>query len=268
MSAYPTKPSLGVLNLSEGEKKFRLSRHAPSEALGFFIKHYWIVSWDLSEQEPYLQDVLPNPCVNLVIDRGKSGIFGPAKSKFSYLIQGKGCVFGVKFKPGGFYPFRKQPVSGMSESPVGIGALLGADADADVQSVEDSILSIGDELRMVELAESMLLPKLPERDDNVMLVNRIIDRIILEREWTRVDTVCEHFGMNPRKLQRLFEQYVGVTPKWVIQLYRLQNAAEAMEQAHKPDLLKLSMDLGYHDQAHFIKNFKSIVGKTPEQYAR
>ncbi|WP_241686711.1 hypothetical protein [Leptospira stimsonii] len=28
------------------------------------------------------------------------------------------------------------------------------------------------------------------------------------------------------------------------------------------------MDLGYFDQAHFIKDFKTIVGKSPEQYSK
>jgi AraC-like DNA-binding protein len=264
VSIYPSRPSLGVLNLSEGEKKFRLSRYAVSEPLSFFIKHFWIVSWDLTGQEPYRQEVLPNPCVNMVIERGRSGIFGPSKSKFSYLIHGKGCVFGVKFHPGGFYPFTRQPVSELSTHPLDVSTLLGSDSC----ELEDAFLTLEDEGQMAELAESILKHKLPDRDDTVPLVNTIIGRIIQDRELTRVDAVCDYFNMNKRKLQRLFDQYVGVSPKWVIRLYRLQNAAEAMEKSGGTDLLKLSMELGYHDQAHFIKDFKAVVGETPEQYAR
>ncbi|MOA57975.1 DNA-binding transcriptional activator FeaR [compost metagenome] len=73
--------------------------------------------------------------------------------------------------------------------------------------------------------------------------------------------------MNKRKLQRLFSQYVGVSPKWVLKLYRLQNAAEAMETGSERDWIKLSQDLGYYDQSHFIRDFKAMIGRTPDEYA-
>lgn len=265
MSVHPSgRPSLGVLHFAESEKQFRLTRHAPSDALSPFIRHYWIIRWDLTDRGPYLQDVIPNPCVNLVIERGRSGIFGPAKGMFSHLLEGQGCVFGVKFQPGGFYPFVKKPVSGLSGRPMDVGQLLGAGP----RRLEEDFLSLEVDRDMVELADRLLLPLVPEEDPNVRLVQTVIDGIMRDRELTRVDAVCEAFGINKRKLQRLFDQYVGVTPKWVIRLYRLQNAAEAMEQTRGSNLLQLSMDLGYHDQAHFIKDFKAIVGRTPEQYAR
>ncbi|MCZ8513980.1 helix-turn-helix domain-containing protein [Paenibacillus filicis] len=264
MNSHVPMPSMGVLYLSEGSQKFQLTRHAPSEDLRFFVKHYWIVTWDLTGQPPYLQDVFPNPCVNLVIEPGKSGIFGPAKAKFSYLLQGQGCVFGVKFKPGGFYPFLRRQVTGLSEHPIPIRDVF----DVDAAQAERDILSRKEERQMVELAEGFLRPKLPGKDETITLINDIIDRIRDETDITRVDHIAECFGLSVRKLQRLFHQYVGVSPKWVIQLYRLHNAAEAAERGRQPDWLKLSMDLGYHDQSHFIKDFKAATGKTPEEYAR
>src|SRR5215213_1442350 len=98
------KPA-GFLNQKAGEKRFRLSRHLPSHALRFFIEHYWIVRWDLRGREPYLQETLPHPCVHLVIERGRSGIVGVMTGKFSHLLADEGRVFGVKFRPGAFYPF-------------------------------------------------------------------------------------------------------------------------------------------------------------------
>lgn len=52
----------------------------------------------------------------------------------------------------------------------------------------------------------------------------------------------------------------------VIKLYHLQNAAELMDHGIPCDLGQLSQNLGYHDQSHFIKDFKSIIGSTPEEY--
>ena len=69
-------------------------------------------------------------------------------------------------------------------------------------------------------------------------------------------------------LQRIFSQYVGVGPKWVIKRYRLQEAADQVADGEVVNWAKLALDLGYFDQAHFIKDFKSIVGKAPAEYTQ
>ena len=71
-----------------------------------------------------------------------------------------------------------------------------------------------------------------------------------------------------RSLQRTFNKYVGVSPKWVIRRYRLQEAAEALACGHAESMRDLALRLGYFDQAHFIRDFKAVVGKTPHAYAR
>ncbi|OXM85695.1 AraC family transcriptional regulator [Paenibacillus rigui] len=262
--SFPGQPSMGVLNLKGSETKFRLSRYTPSDDIAFFIKHFWIVSWDLTGQEPYLQDVVPNPCVNLVIERDKTAIFGAAKGKFSYLLQGKGCVFGAKFKPGGFYPFLQQPVSELLDKPLDIDRVF----DIEARDIERQLLALEHDEAMIRLAEQFIRPKLPARDDTILLIEDIIDRIKEQPDITKVDHLAECLPMHKRKLQRLFEQYVGVSPKWVIKLYRLHHAAEQADQGRVVDWLKLSLDLGYYDQSHFIKDFKTIIGETPEEYAR
>ncbi len=264
MPAGLPRPSMGVLNLQGGEKKFRLTRLAAAEALSFFVKHYWIVSWDHTDTEPYLQHVVPNPCVNLIVEPQKTLIYGPSTQKFSYPIHGKGMVFGVKFKPGGFYPFLNRPVSALVGHPLGIAEML----DLEGPELEDMILSLSTDREMADAMDQLLLAKLPSQDEQVVLINRIIDHIAGERDLSKVDQVCEHFGLHIRKLQRLFDQYVGISPKWVIRLYRLQNAAETMDLRLPVDLSRLSLELGYHDQPHFIKDFKAVVGCTPEEYRR
>jgi len=258
------RPSMGVLHLPQGETKFRLARHAPSEDTAFFVKHYWIVSWDLTGEEPYLQHVVPNPCVNLVVERDRTGIFGPAKRISRHLLMGKGCVFGVKFRPGGFYPFIKRPLSRLAGRALDIADVFGVEP----RSVERAILSLGDESAMVALAENIIRSRLPERDGTVALINAIIDRVAEDRTIVKVEDICRCFGINIRKLQRMFGQYVGVNPKWVIRLYRIHDAVDAMDDGRPVDLTQLSMELGYYDQPHFIKDFKAIVGKTPEEYVR
>ena len=254
----------GILNPRAGEENFRLSRRTPSDDLGYFIEHYWIVDWDLTGREPYVQETLPHPCVHLVFERGDSAIFGVMRGKFSRLLRGKGRVFGVKFKPGGFYPFVRWPVSRLTDDSIGPREVFGAEMDG----LEERILSLEDAGETVEVAETFLRERLPERDDIVEVVGRVVDCIVSDREVVRVEDVANRLDLNKRTLQRLFSRYVGVSPKWVIRRYRLHEAAERLADGTAVNWPEMALDLGYFDQAHFIKDFKAVVGKTPAEYAR
>nr|WP_254625240.1 MULTISPECIES: helix-turn-helix transcriptional regulator [unclassified Myxococcus] len=82
-----------------------------------------------------------------------------------------------------------------------------------------------------------------------------------------MEQVAALAGLEPRNLQRRFSAAVGVSPKWVIQRYRLHEAAEQLARADAPDMASLALQLGYFDQSHFIRDFKALVGRAPGQYA-
>ncbi len=254
----------GILNLKAAERKFRLSLHPPSSDLRFFVEQYWIVTWDLRGQEPYRQEVLPHPSVHLVIEKDRSSIVGVMSGKFSRLLEDRGQVFGVKFKPGAFYPFVKSPVSQFTDGSLSLSDAFGVNGLCFAQAM----LRLEDKGAMIALAENFLRERLPAWDENVGLINRIVDRIIADRAITKVDDVVRRFNLNKRTLQRIFSQYVGVGPKWVIKRYRLHEAAEQLADGGVADLSTLALDLGYFDQAHFIKDFKAMVGRAPAEYAK
>jgi AraC-like DNA-binding protein len=254
----------GILNFKAGEKKFQLSRHLPSQDLRFFVERYWIVNWDLRGQEPYVQETLPFPCVNLVFEKDRSRVYGVDTGKFARLLENQGRVFGIKFKPGAFYPFVKFPVSQLTNTSISFCDAFGIDSKA----LEEAILSQEDEGEMVKLAEKFLRERLPEQDKHVRAINEIVDYIIAHREITKVDDVVNQLNLNKRTLQRLFRQYVGVSPKWVIKRYRLHEVAERLAEGDVMDWPSMVLELGYSDQAHFIKDFKTIVGRTPAEYAK
>ncbi|MBA2414836.1 MAG: AraC family transcriptional regulator [Geodermatophilaceae bacterium] len=70
------------------------------------------------------------------------------------------------------------------------------------------------------------------------------------------------------RLQRLFAEYVGVTPKWVPMRARLHDATDAVADERQPDWARLAAELGYCDQAHLIRAFKAAIGMTPAEYVR
>jgi AraC-like DNA-binding protein len=88
-----------------------------------------------------------------------------------------------------------------------------------------------------------------------------------DRTILKVEDLVERYCMNKRTLQRLFAKYVGVGPKWVIQRYRLHEAAEQLA-AGPVNQSALALSVGYSDQAHFIRDFKRVVGTSPAAYAR
>ncbi|MDN5697916.1 MAG: helix-turn-helix domain-containing protein [Rubrobacter sp.] len=252
----------GILNPRAGERRFGLSRPLPYDDLAFFVEHYWIVRWDLRGQNPYPSEVLPHPCVHLVIEKSRSRIYGVIREKFSRLLADEGKVFGVKFRPGAFYPFWKSPVSGLTGSSIGIRVAFGVAGEF----LEKTVLPREGEGEMVEVVEAFLRESLPERDENVETINRVTDLITTDQAITRVEDVAVQSGINKRTLQRLFERYVGVGPKWVIRRYRLHEVAERLSEGKAVNLAELALELGYFDQAHFINDFKTIVGVTPTDY--
>jgi len=183
--------------------------------------------------------------------------------KFARRLEGAGQVFGIKFKPGAFFPLVQRPVCELTDRELDIRQVFTGDIDA----LERAVLGLDDDAAQVALVEAFLGERLPATDQNVELVAQAVHLILNHREITRVDDVAARVEMSPRTLQRLFRQYVGVSPKWVIRRYRLHEAADRLAAGHGVDQTALALDLGYCDQAHFIKDFTALVGRSPASYA-
>ena len=81
-----------------------------------------------------------------------------------------------------------------------------------------------------------------------------------------VEEIARRHAVSTRTLQRLFRRHVGVGPKWVLRRYRLQEAAEQLAAGERSDWTRLALDLGYFDHAHFIRDFRAVVGRSPSEY--
>jgi AraC-like DNA-binding protein len=110
-------------------------------------------------------------------------------------------------------------------------------------------------------------PSRADRDEAVA-VNRLIVAAQEDRSIARADHLARLAGMSVRSLHRLLERHVGVGPKWIVRRARVQEAAERVALGTSVDWAALAQDLGYHDQSHFIRDFRAQVGVTPAAYAR
>jgi len=257
-------PPKGLLDLPSGRRHFRLSRYQASDELGFFVEHFWTVEWEIPENRMYRQQSLPHPSVHIAVERGRAEVVGIVRGKFVRVLQGKGRVFGIKFYPGAFHPFVRAPVSQFTNRAVPVSEVFGRAGAL----FADAVIADPDPERNVALAQEFLSSLRAPHDENVPLVKGIVEQIEADRNINKVDDLAALTLISKRALQRLFARYVGVSPKWVIQRYRLHEALESIKHGVSIDWAKLAVDLGYFDQAHFITSFKRFVGQTPDEYAR
>ncbi|MBZ0315495.1 MAG: helix-turn-helix domain-containing protein [Anaerolineae bacterium] len=262
--------SRGILH--QQNAKFQIDRHRPSPDIGICVEHYWLIRWDLRDQPPHIQENLPYPCVHLALEQEIAPdthyeaalIYGVVTGKFTRTLAGMGQVFGVKFKPASFYPVLQSSVAALTDHVIPLAQIFGPAC----QDLSRTIFALPDDTDRITAMEGFLRAHLPEPDATVCRINDMVDSIIRDREILKVEDVAARFNLGTRTLQRLFQQYVGVSPKWVIKRFRLHEAIERMTAGEAHDWPKLAVELGYFDQAHFIKDFKTLVGQTPAEYAR
>jgi AraC-like DNA-binding protein len=229
------------------------------------VDYLWGTQWDLAA--PAIRETLPFPSVHLSIHTGthaRSGVHGLVRGKFSVGLEGRGSVVAVKFRPGGFHPFLGAPVSTLTDRVRALDEVFGP-AGARLEAEVRACPGVSERIAVLE---RFLLDRLPDADPLVDTVDGVVQLIAGDRSLTRVETVAERTGLTARTLQRLFVRYVGASPKWVIQRYRLQEAAERLAHEGAGALSRLAFELGYADQAHFIRDFRAIIGMTPTEYAR
>lgn len=258
----------GILHAAAGRQKFALSRFEPGGPLEPFVEHYWVVQYDLRDDPPYKQTVLSYPNVNLAFehdDRGRRAlVYGIPAKPFVRELRSAGRVLGVKFRAGCFYPFLQRDVATLTGKNVAADEVFGAGFG----DWTDAVLDAGEGAAMAEAAEQALRALLPERDEQGELAGSIVRLTMGDRTILKVEQLSERTGLSIRQLQRLFRKYVGVAPKWVIRRFRLQEAAERLEKDEPLDWTELAAVLGYFDQSHFIKDFKSVVGRSPVEYGK
>lgn len=166
------------------------------------------------------------------------------------------------FRPAGFARFAAVPMATLTDRGVPLAEALGPVGAALERAVERE-----DHVEAVIVAvERFLRARPPAPDPAADLVDRIVAAMLHVPAGARVRDVAESHGLSPRAMQRLFRRYLGVGPKWVLQRYRLHEAAERIAAGDRC-WTDVAFDLGYADQAHFIRDFRAFVGHSPAAYA-
>jgi AraC-like DNA-binding protein len=252
-----------IVRPRSAEQAFRVERRLPRTSLQPYVDYHWLVRWDVDE--PYTQQVVPQPRIHVAAEHGRLVVHGVSRKPFSRTLTGRGHVLGASFRPGAFRPVLGGSVAGISGRVAPAGELLGPDD----RGTAATVLATEATVPMVEQFEQYLERVLPERPDPVAdEVAELVARAEHDRGLTRADALAVEAGMSLRSLQRLFSEYVGIRPKWVIQRFRLLDVAAAAHSGEPVDWAALALDLGFSDQAHLTRSFTQVVGTPPESYRR
>ncbi len=254
----------GVVAPALANKMFRLNRYQPTPPFDGVIEHYWVVEWDLQGKPPFVQRTLPYPSVQLVFDSSKTAVFGVVSGAFEYTLKESGKVLGVRFKAGAFRPILGRSMQSITDKTLTLAEAFGWD-DA---KAERQVLAAEGDAGMITAAEALIRPLLPPPDPKLEKIGSLLKHIQEHQETTRAEDWAAQCGIGLRSLQLLLADYVGVSPKWIIKRYRLQEAADLLAGGAEVDLAELAQRLGYFDQAHLSRDFHALVGKTPSEYRR
>jgi AraC-like DNA-binding protein len=247
---------------------FDLDRWAPSDAAARFVEHFWSVQWDLRGQDPFDSTVITFPSMHITHEWGENGPrhgfglpntlkHGVVERVFHTTISERGAVVGARFRPGGF----------AARFNCDAAALTGR-----VQPVDDELfggpIHLEDDVATASARLDELIGSYAGTgDDTYVKLSGLVDRIRDDGRLHRVEQVMDHSPWGARTTQRVFRRYVGVPVKWVLCRYRLQQAALEIESHPEVDFADLAVRLGWYDQAHFINDFRSMLGSTPGEYA-
>jgi AraC-like DNA-binding protein len=253
-----------VLHPGTAATRFSLARHRPPEDLAPFIDFCWVVRWDLRGEPAHEQAILPHPNVNLAFEAAGPAVYGVDRRVFTRKIDGAGAVLGIRFRPGGFRPFYSaRKISALNDLVVPAAGIFGPGADRTCAAV----LSATSDKAMIAAGTDLLRAAGPRPDPVIDQVAAIVDRITADQELRRVASLADVSGIPERRLQRLFAEYVGVSPKWVMRRARLHEAALRADAGETVDWATLAADLGYADQAHLSRDFTATLGVPPTRYA-
>ncbi|TSE02069.1 AraC family transcriptional regulator [Skermania sp. ID1734] len=262
----PAGEPSALLRPDLAEPVLDLSRHHPRESLRPFVDYVWVARWTLTG--PYRQQVLPQPRIHVAAEHDHLLVHGVNRKPFERTFTESGQVVGAAFRAGGFRPFLDAAVGTLEGKVIAAAALPTGHFTADDAPIARRLLTEPDLSALVTGLQDYLEAAAPQADPMIDEVAHIMKRIEQDTGIHRVEQVATMAGVSARTLQRMFTEYVGIAPKWVIQRRRLLDAAEQAHSDDPVDWAALADQLGFSDQAHLVRAFTAAVGTPPATYAK
>lgn len=251
----------GVMHHNDSQKHYRLRRYLPDLPLANLVEQYWLVNWQLKNGQEHVQKNLPDPNFHLTFDSQGAKLIGPVSKVYEYPMAASGFVIGVKFNPGSLNMLLDSPISDYVDKELLASKYFGSGV---TEIFETGAEALTDE-RIVSALNKFFGRFVEPVTAQQTQVVRLLECIKNSGEIYTVAQLAQRADLSVRSLQRLFNQYIGLSPKWLLRKYRLHEALEELE-ANTLTMIELATQLEYTDQSHLIRDFKDILGMSPAQY--
>ncbi len=254
-------------------------KYYPGSPLSAFVDCLWY--WQGSPQPHSKERLLPNGEPTIIFNLrddpiriydpqdvrrhrsyGHAVLSGARSNCFVIDTQQQERVIGVQFRPGGAFPFFRMPVSEVEDASVSLGDLWPSRAS----EVRERLLSAPTVDSMLLELERCLFEQLVRPLELHPAVRYALREFRLLANGNRVEAVTERIGLSQRRFIELFHRQVGLTPKVFCRVHRFQNVLRAVHRKKDVDWAQIALECGYYDQPHFIHDFRSFSGLTPNAY--
>ncbi|NEK84425.1 helix-turn-helix transcriptional regulator [Blastococcus saxobsidens] len=252
-----------------GDASHVMYRYPADAGFDGLLQRFWIPVWTVPPGEEAPQRVLQYPVALVVVAADYARFYGVVSGMSTTTLTGSGWAVGVMCAPAAGALVAGGPMSAFTDRHVDLPEVLGAAGEELTARVRAAMAADphspeAQGAAMTAFTDA-LRPFLPIDDDG-RLVNEVVAFVEADRDVVRVAQVCERFGLSERALQRLVHRRLGLTPKWLIQRRRLQEAAERL-RGNPSSIGEVAALLGYADQAHFSRDFTRATAMTPGRFA-
>jgi AraC-like DNA-binding protein len=175
-----------------------------------------------------------------------------------------GSIIGVRFRPGGAFPFLGLPASELADTHVDLEALWGRSAI----ELRERLCEAKAPAERFDLLEKALVAHLFRPLERHYAVRFALDAFDRADSGLAIRDVARDAGLSQRRFIQLFAREVGMSPKLFARVQRFRQALEALRQTAVPNWPQLAVDCGYYDQSHLIRDFRFFSHLSPTEYVR
>ena len=216
------------------------------------------LKFNLSETPHYIRLNGEDLLLNEVYFSGLHDHFRSAHLK----LNGKVDMLGICFYPDGFFPFLKIPASEFKNQILGaaeVGFYL-------ANTINEQLKGAPDVSSRLNILEKELLNLLDDDHQTPLSFRQLFHALKQSNNTQPIAEFCKQNNVGARKLERMFNKYVGISAKTYGTLHRFQNCINQLFNRNYSKFSDIAYENGYFDQMHFIKEFKRFAGHTPKDF--
>lgn len=229
------------------------------------LKKYIMCIWSMWSYEkltePVNNVILPDGCIDMIVDFTNKEIFftGNSKTTLNFPLQGNIDFMGIRIKPGVFYNIFKFDCSKVMDHFIPYYQI------EKTYQLENIFEANGYNERITILVNYFKKKSAYITMDSFV---KVVNTMSEKEDIKFVNELASYFGYSERHLNRIFKKQCGVSLKVFLNIIRLHNSLKLIVNNESKKLVYLAHESGFYDEAYFIKEIKKYCGISPTDLVR